>query len=308
MTTVVEVVRRFRCFGSDCTVIVAGDEGAARDAEAAEAALGAWHERFTRFSPDSELSMLNADPRTTVPVSADMARFVAAAIDAARDTGGLVDATMLGALEEAGYRRDLPGSLPLELALGLAPARRPAAPSLTSPWEAVHVDAGARTVTRPVGVRLDSGGLAKGLFGDMLAERLGGHDSFAIDCSGDLRLGGRGGELRRVDVSSPFDAETLHAFELSHGGIATSGIGRRSWLDEHARPAHHLLDPATGRPAFTGVVQATAIAPTALEAELRAKSAVLMGPGAAADCLAFGGLVVLDDATHHVVPARRDLP
>jgi len=34
-------------------------------------------------------------------------------------------------------------------------------------------------------------------------------------------------------------------------------------VDDDARPAHHLLDPRTGRPAYTGVVQATALAPTA---------------------------------------------
>jgi len=68
------------------------------------------------------------------------------------------------------------------------------------------------------------------------------------------------------------------------------------------RIAHHLLDPSTGRPAFTGVVQATALAPTALEAELRAKCAVLSGPEAAPSCLPDGGLLVLDDGTHHLIP------
>jgi thiamine biosynthesis lipoprotein len=297
MTTQLETVRRFGCFGSHCTVVVGG-EGAQRAAEEAEAALLTWHRRFTRFSSDSELSQLNADPRGTVPVTPMMARFVQAALDAARETGGLVDATMIGALEEAGYRRDLAGSLPLPIALALAPARQPAAPAQRSRWADVHVDALANTVSRPPGLRLDSGGIAKGLFADVIAERLAGFDSFGVDCSGDLRIGGAD---RRIDVASPFDGSTIHAYELSTTGIATSGIGRRSWLDGNARPAHHLLDPSTGRPAYTGVVQATALAPTALEAELRAKCAVLSGPGAAPDCLAHGGLVVFDDGTHQLI-------
>src|SRR3954465_2930142 len=69
-----------------------------------------------------------------------------------------------------------------------------------------------------------------------------------------------------------------------------------------AGPPHHLPDPSTGRPAYTGVVQATALAPTALEAELRAKCAVLSGPGTAADCLAHGGLIVFDDGTDPLIP------
>jgi thiamine biosynthesis lipoprotein len=298
MTTLTETVRRFRCFGSDCTVAVAG-EGAARAAAEAEAQLLTWHRRFTRFTPDSELSRLNADPRGTVPVTPMMARFVQAAVDAAGSTNGLVDATLIGALEDAGYRRDLRGSLPLSIALGLAPERRPAAAARRRRWNEVHVDALANTVTRPPGLRLDSGGIAKGLFADALAERLTGFDAFAIDCSGDLRIGGA---PRRIDVASPFDGSVLHSFELDRAGVATSGIGRRSWLDAHARPAHHLLDPSTLRPAFTGVVQATALAPTALEAELRAKCAVLSGPEAAPSRLPDGGLLVLDDGTHHLIP------
>ena len=306
MTTQLETIRRFRCFGSDCAVVVAAGDGEAAAAEEAEAALLTWHRRFTRFSPASELSQLNADPRGTVPVTPMMARFVQAAIDAARETGGLVDATLIGALEDAGYRSDLRGSLPLSIALGLAPARRPASPAQRSRLSDVRVDALANTVSRPPGVRLDSGGVAKGLFADVIAERLAGFDAFAVDCSGDLRIGGT--VQRRIDVASPFDGSAIHAYELSRAGIATSGIGRRSWLDADARPAHHLLDPSTGRPAYTGVVQATALAPTALEAELRAKCAVLGGPGAAADCLPYGGLVVHDDGSHHDIPATQELP
>ncbi len=100
----------------------------------------------------------------------------------------------------------------------------------------------------------------------------------------------------------------LHRFRLSTGAVATSGIGRRSWLDPGGRPAHHLLDPATGRPAFTGVVQATALAPTAVEAEWRAKAAVLSGPQTARDWLPHGGVVVLDDRSHFTIEVQDLVP
>ena len=87
-------------------------------------------------------------------------------------------------------------------------------------------------------------------------------------------------------------------FEVRDGAAATSGIGKRSWIDAGGRPAHHLLDPATGRPAFTGVVQATALAPTAVEAEWRAKAAVLSADPA---WLAHGGVLVSDDGSHEVI-------
>jgi thiamine biosynthesis lipoprotein len=141
------------------------------------------------------------------------------------------------------------------------------------------------------------GGVAKGVFADELAALLGGFDAFALDCAGDLRIGGRARTPREVRIESPHDGSILHAFELAEGAVATSGIGRRSWLTGDGQPAHHLLDPGTGRPAFTGVVQATALAGTAAEAEVLAKAAVLSGPQRATEWLTLGGVVVHDDGT-----------
>lgn len=301
MTVAPEAHATFACFGSTCSVHVAGDGpsvGAPRAVAAARRRLLSWHGRFTRFSAASELSLLNADPRAEVPASPIMRRFAAAVVDAARLTGGLVDATLLPQLESAGYARDLGPAAPLRDALALAPQRHPAHPRQGAPWRSLSVDEGAGVVRRPPGLLLDSGGLAKGLFADVLSDRLAGHPSFAVECAGDLRLGGT---ARPVHVTSPFDGDVIHTFELAGAGVATSGIGKRSWIDERGRPAHHLLDPASGRPAFTGVVQATAVAPTALEAEMRAKAAVLAGPAGAAAWLPHGGVVVLDDASVRIL-------
>ena len=293
-----EIIEAFPCFGSTCGVLVDGEGelGSAVEAvDAARACLESWHQRFTRFDRDSELSRLNADPRPAVEVTPIMARFVAAAVAAAEWTGGLVDPTLLADLERAGYASDLRAPLPLDLALALAPHRHAGGPNREARWNDVWVT--NNTVVRPPGVKLDSGGIAKGLFADVLGELLDTHPGYAVDCAGDLRIGGAAGLLRPVNVASPFGDDVLHVFELADAGIATSGIGKRSWLDASGRPAHHLLDPATGRPAFTGVVQATAIAATALEAELRAKAAVLSGPDGAAAWLPHGGVVVMDDGS-----------
>jgi thiamine biosynthesis lipoprotein len=299
-----EAIQQFRCFGGSCAVLIAGSGPAGVAVEAAarvQRRLLAWHDQFSRFEFDSELSRLNRDPRRVVPVSPTMARFVATAVGVAGTTGGLVDPTLLGQLERAGYRADFTWeALPLSRALLLAPARAAARPRPGGEWESVQADPAARTVTRPPGVQLDSGGIFKGLCGDMLAGVLGAHASFAVDAAGDVRFGGAAHWRRPVRVVSPFDGSLLHVFELVQGAAATSGIGRRSWLDDDGRPAHHLLDPATGRPAFTGVVQVTALAPTGVEAEMRSKAALLTGPARARDWLVDGGLVVLDDGSIQV--------
>jgi thiamine biosynthesis lipoprotein len=157
---------------------------------------------------------------------------------------------------------------------------------------------------RPAGVRIDPGGIAKGVFADELAASLSGHDAFVVDCGGDMRLGGGHAPEREVHVVGPFDDAVLHTFELRGGGVATSGIGKRSWLDPDGRASHHLLDPGTGRPAFTGVVQVTALGPTATEAEMLSKAALLRGPAHAPEVLVHGGLIVLDDGDYVVLDPR----
>ena len=137
-------------------------------------------------------------------------------------------------------------------------------------------------------------GSRRALFGDLLAAELAEHEAFAVVCAADVRLGGVAGIVRAVEVARPFDGSVLHTFELARGAAATSGIGRRSWLDGGGRPAHHRLDPASGRPAFTGIVQATALAPSAVQAEVPAKTALLAGPARGPAILCHGGLVVLD--------------
>jgi thiamine biosynthesis lipoprotein len=297
----IEHRRTFACFGGECSVLI-GDAKRPADAAAAAAmvqrTLLECHRRFSRFDPESELSALNRDPRVEVGVSPLLRRLVEAALQGARITGGLVDATLGHEIERSGYASHMEGpGLALARALALAPRRAPARPDPAGRWSQITVDRRRGTITRPPGLTLDLGGIAKGVFADELAAQLAGFDSFAIDCAGDLRIGGAARTARRVHVASPFDDAVAHTFALSSASVATSGIGRRSWLTADGRPAHHLLDPASGTPAFTGVVQATALAATAAEAESLAKAAVLSGSAGATSWLTHGGAIVYEDGS-----------
>jgi thiamine biosynthesis lipoprotein len=307
----IEASRTFTCFGGNTTVVVGGAGPLGEPGEAVLAArdrLLVWHAAFSRFKPESELSSLNRDERASVAVSPIMARFARAVVDAAEATGGLVDATMLDAIEQLGYRTErFHGSLALPLALALAPARRPARAHPERRWSTIDVDLDASVVTRPPGVKLDGGGIVKGLLADVVGDMLREHPAFLVDCEGDLRVGGSAGRKRCVEVTAPLSRRVLHEFELADGAVATTSIAKRSWM-ERLKPAHHLLDPATGLPAYTGIVQATALAPTALEAEALAKAALLSGPQDAAAWLPHGGLILLDDGSHVVVDAHATHP
>jgi thiamine biosynthesis lipoprotein len=162
----------------------------------------------------------------------------------------------------------------------------------------VHVDDARGAVRRPPGTEFDTGGCGKGLAADAVAHRLRARERFAVDCGGDLRIGGAAaqGAPYEVEVAHPFGGEPIHRLWLGGGAIATSGIDSRLWRRADGTFAHHLIDPMSGAPAWTGLVSVTALAPSALEAETLAKAALLGGPRAGRALLAeHGGVLVHDD-------------
>jgi thiamine biosynthesis lipoprotein len=301
---VVEFERRFDLFGSHVRLLI-GDP-AHRNSPSPEAMaiqieffLRILHKKLTRFESRSELCQLNADPTERCSVSPTLAAAIDAALWAARRSDGLVDPTLVAELEAAGYAESRANEIPAAIrdALGEAPMRRPASPSAHSYWQEVSVDAAAGIVTRPHGMRLDTGGSGKGLAADLAAERLGGYATFVVDAGGDLRIGGSRPVQRSVRIDHPIEEGTAHEFMLERGAVATSGIKTRLWREGDGF-AHHLLDPSTGKPAWTGVIQATSLGWTALEAETLAKMAFLSGPVDAGEVLAEqGGLIITDDGS-----------
>jgi thiamine biosynthesis lipoprotein len=268
-------------------------------AEQARRFIAEFDAKLSRFKPDSELSALNGDPRPRVPASDLLRRAVRAGLSAAERSGGLVDPTLADEIESVGYvgsRAGVPGA-PLGAALDEAPPRRPASPSPQARWRRFEVDDEAGSISRPPGLRFDTGGAGKGLAADLVAERLRGYSRFIVDCGGDIRIGGPDALVRpyEVFVEHPLTGERAHVLRLSSGGVATSGLNVRIWRGPDGRYAHHLLDPATGEPAWTGLIGVTALGDTAVEAETLSKAALLSGPEGGREILAErGGLLVHD--------------
>lgn len=299
---VTECDTAFEAMGSQVRLLIGSGHGDLTAAEAAERERGflvEFEAALSRFDPASELCALNADPRPVVPASELLRTLAKAAVAAADRSDGLVDPTLLGEIEAAGYIGSRAGpDVSLRTALASAPARRPARPRAEAPWRRIEVDDEAGTISRPPGVRIDSGGIGKGLAADLVAARLRGCGRFAIDCGGDVRIGGPGALAEPYDVfvEHPLTGERVRAVKLGFGGIATSGLNVRIWEGDDGRCRHHLLDPSTGEPAWTGLIGATALGDTAVEADALAKAALLSGPADGRAILTeLGGLLVHDD-------------
>jgi thiamine biosynthesis lipoprotein len=296
--------------GSDIRLLIgrplrAGEPAAELAADEQRALIEDFAARMSRFVPDSELSALNDDPRAEVPASPILRAVVSAGIWAARRSGGLVDPTLVPELEAAGYRHSLADRepAPLREALAGAPPREPARPHPAQRWRRIEVDDHAGVIRRSPGVRIDSGGVGKGLVAEMVAYRLCGYSRYVVDCGGDLAVGGVETLVRpyEVGVEHPLTGETVHRLRVSSGGVATSGLNVRVWRTADGF-GHHLLDPASGRPAWTGLIGVTALGKSAVEAETLTKAALLLGPVGARRVLAeHGGLIVHDDGEVELV-------
>lgn len=294
----------FDAMGSHVRLLI-GEPGPGMDpapaaAERAREFIVAFDAALSRFKPDSELSALNADPRECVPASELLRAAVKAGLAAAERSGGLVDPTLADEIESAGYvasRAGVPGA-PLTVALGEAPPRHPASPNPAARWRRFAVDDETGTISRPPGVRFDTGGAGKGLAADLVAAQLRGYSRFIVDCGGDIRIGGADALVNpyEVHVEHPLTGERAHVLRLGAGGVATSGLNVRIWRDGGGRYAHHLLDPATGEPAWTGLIGVTALGDTAVEAETLSKAALLSGPEGGRGVLAGQGGFLIHDS------------
>jgi thiamine biosynthesis lipoprotein len=307
----VELDYTFHAMGSDVRLLIgapltSSGPGPEVAAENARSFVLDFARRLSRFAPDSELCALNEDPRVEVPASGLLRAALSAGLWAAERSDGLVDSTLVGDLERAGYTSSLDGSNPPSLAqaLAAAPARRPARANPRSRWREIVVDGAAELVSRPPGVRFDTGGTGKGLCADALAHRLGRFTRFVVDCGGDIAVGGVGARFQpyEIEIEHPVSGQSVGTVRVGGGGVATSGLNVRIWRTPDGGFAHHLLDPSTGAPVWSGLIGVTALGASALEAETLSKMALLLGPeGARRVLLDRGGVIVHDNGTVETV-------
>jgi len=236
------VTERFRSMG--CDVVVAGG-----DTACARRLFDEDDRRFTRFAAGSELRRVNA-ARGPVLVSPRFARALRAALSAARQTDGLVDPTLLDALEAAGYDRDFSE---------LAADPRPLGAARCGSARLVRLS--GRLVASDV--RLDLNGVVKSMAVD---------DALAASGADWVAAGGDVATRRPLEVALPAEGSV----RLEHGALATSGSSGRRWLRGGAEQ-HHLIDPRRGRPAESPWEQVTVCGATCLMADVAAKAAFVMG-------------------------------
>ena len=106
MTTNAITRDTFEVFGTTAVLLVTRPGAIGQSRSIADRILAAVDLACSRFRPDSELSRLNAARGEPAVISATFAELLAAALRAAKLTGGDVDPTCARALSSLGYDRD----------------------------------------------------------------------------------------------------------------------------------------------------------------------------------------------------------
>jgi thiamine biosynthesis lipoprotein len=225
--------------------------------------------RFSRFVPTSELNRVNAAPLGVTLVSEDFASMLSLALDAAGATDGLVTPAVGGAITAAGYDRDF---------AELPPDGEAVEPVAVQSLASLRLR--GRVLLRSVPVVLDLNGIVKGRTID---------DALVLAGSGWVCAGGDLATTVPIEVGLPSGGSVC----VTGGGLATSSIARRIWLRGGAMQ-HHLIDPATARPAVTPWRDVTVAAGTCVAADIAAKAALLRGASGPAwlDALGLAGRFV----------------
>jgi len=152
-------------------------------------------------------------------------------------------------------------------------------------WRKVQFN--SETVTLPVGMELDLGGIGKEYAVDCVAKLCqlnAAQTSVVVNFGGDIQVT----QPRKQNQDWHIGIESLHdsqraikLLKIRSGGLATSGDARRYLLKDGQRYSH-ILNPKTGFPVINAPRSVTVAAPHCIQAGLLATLALLHGQQAEA--------------------------
>lgn len=224
----------------------------------------AFEAQFSRFAKESELSRFNRGE--TSAVSKELFLLLKECARYHELTGKIFDPSVLPILERIGYK----GKSALQVS------------SETNSFAELIFDDVHQTVQKPSGLSIDLGGIGKGYIVDKVADQLSKkYVDGIVDAGGDMRIFGGDREQNldtfAIDVENPSDAlQTLTTLSLTDCAVATSGTNRRKWK-LGGKYYHHIINPLQKTSAETDVVQVTVIASRATEADVFAKTLLILG-------------------------------
>ena len=225
---------------------------------------------------NSEIYQLNQSGEATL--SEEGGYLVERALELYQKTDGAFDIAIYPVMQAWGFPTQeyhVPDDATLKEKLALADASK------------VNYDKDTRKISFDQdGMEIDLGGIAKGYTSSQIMQ-------IYQDCgvtSGLVNLGGNvqalgcktDGSKWRVAIQSPDDTEDyLGILEIENQAVITSG-GSERYFEEDGVTYHHIIDPATGYPADSGLISVTIVSDDGTLADGLSTSLFIMGEEKAA--------------------------
>ena len=208
-------------------------------------------DRLSVTREDSEIAAVNRDGQGTL--SSDTAALVAAGLDLCRRTDGALDLSIYPVLKTWGFttgQYHVPSSEELEPLLEHVD------------WTGVHLEEEAGFLALDPGLEMDLGSIAKGYTGDRILERLRerGVSSALLNLGGNVQTLGTkpDGSMWQIALRDPMSQGNLGVLSVADRAVITSG-GYERFFEEDGQIYWHILDPATGCPARSGLLSVTVV-------------------------------------------------
>ncbi|WP_404364169.1 FAD:protein FMN transferase [Marinobacter sp.] len=229
------------------------------------------NQRMTRYSEDSELSLVNREAgERPVEVSDSLFRVIEEAQRVSKLSNGAFDISF-GSVGFLYDYRELKQPTDTEVAERLQHVS----------FRDIVLDAEKQTVAfRKPRMKLDLGGIAKGYAVDRgigILKARGIHHA-RLSAGGDMRLlGDKRGSPWVVGVRDPRSEDSnAVVLPVSDLALSTSGDYERFFIDEAGNRIHHILSPETGRPA-KGIQSVTVMGPDALTTDGLSTAVFVLG-------------------------------
>ena len=250
-------------------------------------------QRFSRFLPASEVTVLNRWAGDWQEVSKDMMEMLQLSMKYYYETKGIFDPSILTELKRIGYDRSM------DDIRANGNASLPHASKRTSrlAFHEIKFDVSGSRVLLPRAMEVDLGGIAKGWIVKKAAELLNTYaETCAVSAGGDMLFIGCLSDGTDWDIfledprdasltlSSSAESGMISQLHIGSGAVATSSVMKRTW-SQGEKIRHHLIDPRTGESADTDWLSVTVISPDVITAEVYAKAILIGGAGELADLL-----------------------
>ncbi len=255
----------------DTYCMITSYEGGGKEALAAAAdALDAYDAMMNYNREGSDIYKINHRTSDRVEVSEDTAKLLMLCREFCEESGGILEPAIrpVTSLWDFKEEKKVPEEAELKEALGKVRSLQ---------WTVE----GNEFVALDEEVRIDVGAVAKGFIADRVKEVMleNGITSGIINLGGNVLCIGKrpDGKPFSIGVRDPEDEKGYaFALESDDGSVVTAGAYERSFIEDGVR-YHHILDPATGYPARTGLESVTVTGPESAVCDGLSTTLFIMG-------------------------------